>query len=245
MLGSLPKNEIVDSVNQTIKERIANHMYGTFFLSWCFINWRAVYATIFVDSEILLERTLMLKDEYVMSLYQINNEISVIYSLWKLILLPIILMYFTIWILSKIDLMVFRKSYSCKIDKIVEQRRQDNRMLGEEKSTIKKETEVLKAKGRKLEAKKKVERTQEDEWENEYITFGKTRLFIKAIKELRTCIYDKDGRKKEDYGEGVFVDPNNLSFLDVNGLIEDPNSDRLRMTDKGKYFMKMHVNDVR
>lgn len=239
MSESFEENELYGSVSVSIKEKIANHLYGTFVIAWCVSNWRAIFIAFFTSEDQLVAKTGMLKIDYILNLYPFSGVQSVLLSLLKLVVVPSISVYLFIWLFSGIDFLVFKKAVSNKVGKIIEQKRQTEKLLKIKKDVLEKETKVIEQEEKKIKAEKKKESSLSETWEKEYSEATKQSLFNDAMTDLNLCIYRFEGEKTV-IGQFRF-DAESLSFLHLNDLIEEPTTSKIKMTDKGRFFLKKYV----
>ena len=88
MQKTLERNEMLSSLKSMISERIGSPMYGTFIIAWCVTNWKAIYTTLFVGQTEIIEKTELLKIEYIENLYPYGSLGEIACSISPLIIIP-------------------------------------------------------------------------------------------------------------------------------------------------------------
>ena len=64
MLDKIVGNEIVDSFKSDLRERMTSPVYGIFIISWLALHWKFIFTMFFVSEDKILEKTFLLKHEY-------------------------------------------------------------------------------------------------------------------------------------------------------------------------------------
>jgi len=248
MKNILKENDIIDSINEEFKERIKSPFYGTFAIAWIISNWKAIYITFFVNQDLIYKTSEKLKLEYILDLYYIETVPKIIPPLLKVIILPAIYTYFIIWILSKLDYLVFEKNDKNQLKKIIFQKKQRAENLKQEVVVERRKKEVLIAEEEKIKAQKRIEKTSKEKWDTEYKKLMKYNNFGKVMTLFRSCLYEHKGNVsvEADWGGGLSfsLPPKYISFLDLEGIAEFKGSNNsLQATTKGKYLLKKYIEE--
>ncbi len=225
-------NEIVDSVKNAIKERLGSIMYGMFLISWIGWNWQVIYTTLFIDQNIILANTGLLKIDYIKTFY---TNAWVFFG--SIVIGPAISTYLIIWWLSKIDLMCSRKNYSNKAKKELEKTKIEKDLLKEKQSILDERIETVR--------KEKIiiqELTKEQRWSIDLKDIASTKIYRDAMQELEICLYRHEGYLSTvDY----HMRPEYLSFLDANDVINfiEGHRNQIHLTEKGKYYLREFIKN--
>jgi hypothetical protein len=229
-------DEAKKSLEKNLNDKFVSPFWGAFIASWCVWNWKAWYATFFIDSNILMQSKNILKIDYILSFYPSNHCYLFFYSLIP----PLIASYFIVFWLPKITKYYYERALDFEYE---------NKIIKEQK-----EKKFLIAKGEKLESEKRVlkeekeikeiksEKSQEDEWNKEYDEFKKTKYY-QAFNEIKECIYEHDGWTEWNNKK---LSADIKAFFDSNKIIEkeETNNRRIALTEKGKYFMRKYTKET-
>ncbi|MDQ5938468.1 MAG: hypothetical protein QG603_277 [Patescibacteria group bacterium] len=228
-------NEIVDSVKNAIKERLGSIMYGMFLISWIGWNWQVIYTTLFIDQNIILANTGLLKIDYIKNIYT-NKWIFT----RNIILGPIISTYLIIWWLSKIDLICSRKNYSNKAKKELEKAKIEKNLLKEKQSILDERIETVR--------KEKIitqELTKEQRWSMDFKDISSTKIYRNAMEDLEICLYKHDGYLSIDGFPNYHMKSENISFLHTNDIVNfvEGTRNQINLTEKGKYYLREFIKN--
>jgi len=238
------KNEVVDSVIDTVNERMNTGVYGIFLLSWTAFHWEFLYSAFFVNEQNIYLTTGLLRNEYLVRSF---FDITSLYF-WVSWLMPIAITMLVIWKLPEwVLLPAFRQEEKYRVAKI-------NTRLEVEMGIVSRETKLIEEKEKKLEAEERVIGKQKVVelanptigWDDDYERFKKLSFahkfskIIESYYKRRAEIVDTD-----DYNQVVFEIPEDiLAYAHSNGIVEiDSNSNKIVMTDKGKYFISKFSED--
>ncbi len=230
-IGVSDSNEILASVQIAASERFASPFYGYFILSWLIINWRLVYAGIFLDQTLLFEKTGLLRNEYLSALSPLPYSFAFIFFF---LIYPFLLTIVILWIFPYGTRPFFRKNIQNKIALKVIELKELRKEKEEETQLKKEETELIKTEIQRA----KVEREASKEnpeiiWENEYRDLEKNFLFRK-LSEVIAAVYQHNGLISDNFE--TIVQPNVLAFADTRGLISFDGPNRIELTSKGRFF---------
>lgn len=225
--------DLLNSLKQVLTNRITSSFYGTFIISWCLWNWKILYITFFIDSELLFNSKNVLKNEYISSFYPFDLWLPLLSTISKFILLPIFSTYVLICFLPMLVNFLFINK-----DLKFEKERRLARLDMEESLETKK-GKVLEKEKENVQVEEEIKETKSDKWEKEYLDFKKTSYF-KKFDRLYNLIYSYKGDLR-----GYSISDEILAYSETNGLIqfEDIRSVVL-FTNKGLYFMKRYLDDL-
>lgn len=229
--------EILKSLKEVLKNRLTNPVYGTFIICWLTLHWQLVFSLLFLDQNIILARTGLLKNEY-LSIRFFNFHDPLLYLSW---IVPFGMTYLIIWFLPTwIFIPAFRKEREYESEKIKIKIRLE-RELEQEKTELV-EQEKIKFQTIIETNKKKEEVKNADpnvEWSQEYKEF-ETHENFNDFNYIIDAIYDNNGYKTD------LINNNKshlLGYCDAMNLIELYNQNmQIRLTEKGKYFVKNYLN---
>jgi len=218
-------NELVESTNIALKERIYSPFYGYFITAWVFINWKLLYIAFFVGQDNILQKTGLLRYDYLRQFFP--NHWSLDFWL-NFIAYPLFATIIFFWFLPYVTRIYYRKSIKNQIKlKIIE--------IQETKKETKEEKELLVEEIKKAKEEKRAEKeTPEILWKKEFEEFSKSRLFP-SFSMIINSVYESGGY----YRSRVPIDI--LSYADTQNLIKI-SGDTISLTDKGKYFISSWNN---
>lgn len=233
-------NEVVQSTQIAVSDRLSSPFYGYFIIAWIVTNWHFLYISFFIDQEKLFEKTGLLRNEYLFSILPQYQELQ---FWWKFFILPLALTILFFWVFPYGTRVFYRKSIrnqkALQIIELQENREKtvaEKKLVKEEKSLIKEE--VARAKEEKRAAKE----TPEIIWEKEVETLSMDYNSTAAIKNVIKAIYETEGNFVTS--GGIMTDwqtrilPQHLARVDVLGLINISSNNKLSLTNKGKYVVR-------
>jgi hypothetical protein len=234
-------NELVQSTQGAVNDRITSPFYGYFLIAWLLVNWRFLYAAFFINEDVLFAKKGLLRDEYINLIFPHTVVNLVLYSL----LIPIGITFLFFWLFPYGTRIFYRKSIKnqkalriIELQEMQQEKREEKKLVKEELEIL--ETQVQRAKQEKIVGKDKPEFL----WDREFSELKKSKVYenFKTIYEL---IYSHDGIVEEDYGiRNISVDA--LAYAHSNGLLEykSGTTNIVALTDKGKYFVKLYLTEV-
>ena len=238
---AIQKNEITNSIKNTMEHRSRSIMYGTFIITWLIWNWESLYITFFIDQDIIYESYKQLKISYLMEQYYFEwSSISMLVVFGKLFIGPLLSTYIIIWWISKIDLICNKKHLEYEFEK-------KNQLIEKQQLFYEKETSLLASEKEKITREKEIKKeelSQEELWDKREKEIKNNKLYKTSMNNLKQCLYEHRGRTivyANDREDPIFMIPwEQLAFLDTNGLIEFTNNDKeqINPTAKGKYLLK-------
>lgn len=232
-------NEIVDSINNTVKARATSHLYGVFILTLIAINWDFFYAALFVSEEIILEQTGLLHHEF---LSQTFLDLTSPEFYLKRLLLPIAVTWLLIWVAPRYLLIyAFKKEEEFKADKRIVIIQQQKRVEQEQKKLEEANIETLIAAEEKTQKEKEVKNIEKTDWASEYEDFKSTKIYTK-FDYIIEAIYEYGGNIEFDNFGNIFQIPQDvLVYAHTNDLVTlDKSKSKIELTEKGKFFVRQY-----
>lgn len=237
LLGLDNGNEVVESTEGAFKDRLASPFYGYFVLSWLLVNWKIPYAAFFLDQSIIQQKTGLLRNEYVESLFpQSYSWTFMIYF----IALPFVLTVLTFWVFPFITRFFFQKNIRNKIALQVIELKERNKVTKQKRDVVKEDTALLVSEAKRAKEFQKIaEDNPEIGWEREFKNFRSSRLYF-LFKQIVDTVYSHNGYVQD----GAFsLDREMLVYTDSNGLTRMVGINKIELTGKGKYFVKRYSED--
>ena len=241
-------SDIFGSVVETVEEKIKTPVYGTFLIWFLVVHSKFIITLFFVSEDKIWEaHNHILKSDYLYNTFFDYTK----WSTWIYWILPFILTFLTIWIFPKLFLMrAYRKIEEHEAEKLIDHLKAQDVVEKARKTLLQTETETLKAIDQKNEQEKQItEKNPSVLWNQEYKDLENTK-FYKDFDLIIESIYEHGGNTKWgwDSRAGVYereIPTRTLVFFDANGLVDlegDDNS--IRLTDKGRYFIKQYTNKM-
>lgn len=233
--------EIANSISETIRNRLTNSLYGTFFVSWLIFHWNFIFSIFFLSEDKILEATGLLKNDY---LYQKYFNVSNLYF-WASWMLPFLITWLIIWILPKWLLIpAYKKTEEYetnkKIIKISEEIKIEHKKVQLNEETAKKFTAVAE---KVIQEKKIKEADPTIEWANEYDLFKNT-PYYNDFELIVESLYEQKGQAswyKNMSSYPTSIPKRTLAYAHSNNLVEFENNNKnIKLTDKGKFFLKRY-----
>lgn len=226
-------NEFISSTQMALEERITSPFYGYFFVSWFLWNWQLFYVAFFLDQRNVFEKTGLLRNEYLISLFPDSYSFELLLHFF---IGPLVLTVLFFWLFPYGTRLFFRKSIKNQKALRVIELQESQQETREEKSLVKAETALIKEKIEKAKEEKKAkDETPEVLWEEEFENlFVNNRFEFSKLEKLQnyayTTMYLADSQIKE------------ISFFHIAGLFEfADNKAKIILTNKGKFFLKRFV----
>lgn len=236
--------EILPSVKEAIKARFVSPIYGTFILFWSLFHWDFLFTMFFANETLILQETGLLKHEYLMTFFDVH-------TIWFYVALiaPFVLTYVFIvcvpkWLLpiKKSHLKNKRDEYEAELDDQKLRQVMEIDVLTIETEKAKKESELQKV-------EKKIEQENPEEvWRREFLDFKQTGFYkefytiVDSIYKHRGYIEDSDAGTGKIYFQ---VPQSILVYAHTSGIIDvDKRDQRIDLTDKGKFFVKMYTENI-
>lgn len=231
-------HEVTESVKEAVSERLYSPFYGYLLISWLIINWDYIYRALFVDGEQILEKTGLLKDEYLLQVVLPNHLWSFEYWI-NFLILPMLLTTLAFWVMPYLIGIFYKKH----IDNRVYYENIKNKALAKK---VQQETAVLEAEQKKGAAIEKIKKTSPEVlWRSEFEEFKKNKELYPKFQTMIDNFYKYNGYKTYQWGNDPWnssdVDDSMIVYADVNNLIE-LNGNSFNFTPKGKLFVKLYID---
>lgn len=247
-MDKIVKNEIVDSLEDTMKKRAVTPIYGVFLISWIIFHWKFVLSIFLVSEEKIWQSAGVLKIDYLSNLF-FNYNSWVSYISW---ILPFIFTWLIIWKFPKLFLLpAFEKDEEYRIKKKIIRIKNETDLTKEQ---IKLELQNI-VKLDTVEEKTKKEKELEEldptiKWEKEYLELRETKHFKDDFYYIKDIIVKQRGflsslgellpnkRAQGILGDYIFV-------LEAKGFLEiSDNNNVITPTEKGKYIISRYIDDI-
>ncbi len=218
--------EILNSLTETVKNRLTNSLYGTFFISWLVFHWNFVFSVLALDDDKIMQLSGLLKNEYLINRYFNIHDID----FWVSWVMPFILTYIIIWKLPKwVLLKAYNKTEIYEVEKQLIKISQ-SRMLEQEEAKLQEQTakKVTAVAKQALEQKKIKDIDPTISWNSDYYKFKSLGYSLK-YSEFLTKLYSGNQYLHQ-------FNSDDISYFDVLGLIKLTQNQIEGLTDKGKHF---------
>lgn len=238
--------EITGAIAEAIRKRTASATLGTYLFFWAAYHWQGLYATFFVNQDLIYGQHGLLKNEYV-NKYFFPGPMD--WNFYLGILIPLVLTYLFIWWMPYILLKAYRKEQWFRVEKRIIKIEQERNIQEERKELAKETTQAIKKEVEVVKAQRAAEKLDPKmAWKNEYNRLDSQEEDY--LKEVLVAVYKHRGLV---YVSGMYSDappefelsPNALRLADSHELIsivED--GSRIELTQKGKYFASLYDGDI-
>lgn len=239
--------EISNAIAEAIRKRATSATLGTYLLFWATYHWQGLYATFFVNQDLIYGQHGLLKNEYVDKYFFGINS----WDDWQFylgIIVPAIFTCVFIWLLPHYVLIhAYRQEQRHKVRRRITKLEEELALQKTEESLARQEKQTLEAEIKTSEKKKEARKTDPTIlWKEELETVRNTPQF-KYLGDLLECIYRYKGYVEADdqYGDPVFgLNPNSLRFGDSRDIINiSDNGERITLTEKGKFFASEYAEE--
>lgn len=237
--------DFLDSLAEHFSHRVKSQLYGTFGFWWIVIHWQFFYSLIFLDQNLILKKTGLLKDTYLRRTYFDYSN----FFFWVRSVLPFLLTYLTIWWFSRLLLIAYRKEKNDEYDRNLIKIEVEQKLEKRKATLEEKKIEQLDVTTERVQKEQAVESLETSTWNKEYEALKKSNIWP-HFDELVDCLYSYKGRVKY-VGSGVAhrpefqLDKDMLAYADSNNLVNyDRQDDHISLTDKGKYFVKQYQSQT-
>lgn len=229
------------SINEALKKRTTSATLGTYLFFWAAYHWQGLYATFFVDQQLILKKYGLLKNEYVFKYFFGYHGLLDWQFIFGLIVPAILTCLFILIVPRKLFVHFYKQEQGYRIDKRLIKIKEEERVAERQERLA---TQVEKTVQAEIKATdKKREAAQKDPtilWNEEYET-----VKVKNANDLRgilESVYKHGGQilveSDSAFASPEFeLDPNSLRFGDAREIINIVQSgSRIELTKKGKYF---------
>ena len=229
----------MEAILEYARKRAVSTILVSYTVFWAIFHWQGIYVTIFVNQDIIYGKYGLLKNEYV-NKYFFGFDWSNILTIHNLEILlgwiiPVVLAYLYIWWMPKLIINpAYKKEINYKEQRRVEKIKSEKRIQDEEKKLIEKQTATEEA---KIElADKKAEAPAG--WERDYQDFITNYKAVSSFDELLRIVYNRNSIGQTE--SVAKIDPDSLMIVEAFDLIDATESNRIRLTEKGKYFARRY-----
>lgn len=229
----------MEAIFEYARKRAVSTILVAYTVFWAIFHWQGIYVTIFVGQDVIYKQYGLLKNEYV-NKYFFGFDLSNICAVHNLEILlgwviPAVIAYFYIWWLPKFVINpAYKKEINYKEQRRVEKIKSEKRIQDEEKKLIEKQTATEEA---KIElADKKAEAPAG--WERDYQDFITNYKAVSSFDELLRIVYNRNSIGQTE--SVAKIDPDSLMIVEAFDLIDATECNRIRLTDKGKYFARRY-----
>ncbi|MEK7631448.1 MAG: hypothetical protein AAB445_01085 [Patescibacteria group bacterium] len=225
-------NEMVDSLNKSMHNRLTSPLYGTFLLTYFIFHWEMLYTMFFVSDEKIWESTGLLKNEYIHQMY--FNLHNPWFYFWLLV--PFVSTFLIIWVFPRfLAIPAFKKDVKDKVQKriieIIEERRLETEDI--KKLEVQKERVVKKQEITKLDPTA--------EWAEEYKVFSQTKYY-QLFQYILDSIYQYNGHIEIEY-KNFSIPRDILVYTHANDIVKmNESKSSIELTEKGKFFVKQYAS---
>ncbi len=101
--------DLANSVSEIVNDRVFSPFYFYFLISWSLINWKFVYTLLFVDEQTLIEKTGLLKLDYLLQFYGWGWYSDLLWSIGHLVVFPLISAFVFVWWMTILSEIFFGK----------------------------------------------------------------------------------------------------------------------------------------
>ena len=233
-------NHFMDQILEYINKRAASTILVSFTVSWVICHAEPIFVTLFVNQELIMEKTGLLKNEYMEQQHLLGVHVNDCWW-WARTILPFAMAYIYVWWLPKFVINPsYRKEVGYKYQRKRMKLEEEKKLAEEEQKLIKQVTKNEEAKVEWKKAEAKIAKIDpEAVWEEDYRKYINLESGFGSLAELKNTIYGRAGDIRNEYG--AIVSPADFVMLwDTNGLVEFDMSDRamVELTAKGKFFLK-------
>ncbi len=251
-------NGYADSLKEWLKDKNNSSIYFTFVFSFIAWNWQFFYTLFFISVDDFSGKVSLI--DYALSRAHIlqtpltlfgidfwdQDVLAPIINFFWLFSIPAIVTYLMLWRIPWLNVLAHRKSLIFFFQRKSELDRQKSIYYKNKSQEATSQLNTLKELEKKSEAKVKLEKSiddnssYEDKQKQELTEFMNQKGNLVALRRANELVYKYRGYYETEPSKIRYIDPEALSKLDVNGLVEwaDSSVDRINFTDKGKFFLR-------
>lgn len=233
-----------NSIIKIAHNRTTNSLYGTFFISWLVFHWNFIFSVIALDDSKIFQIKGILKNEYLLQRYFDFGD----WYFWFSWIMPFLLTYLIIWKLPKWVLLdAYDKTEEYEVNKKIIRTKQQIKIEQEEVKLQEQMAKKTTAVAKQITEEKKIKEADPTiSWNEDYERFKKLDFSYKFSKIIESY-YKRQANiiDYDDYNNVVFEIPEDvLAYVHSNGIVDiDKNSNKIEMTEKGKYFINKFLED--
>lgn len=228
-------DNFISSIQQWFSDKKTSPFYGAFLIGLITWNWKFFYALFFLS--------LPLNSFEINKLTYIENNFlsgGASAHLVNFFLAPLMVGLISIYVLPHFTLWIGNTYFKSNNKKKLQRKEFDIAYTKQETELLKEENDAIQAKNEVVDLISE-NLSDSDRWENEFMNFKKTSLFP-LFPELMTLVYDVNGKRN-----AMNISTDIYAFADSAQLIKIESDgfegDQVRLTDKGKYFVKLFLDN--
>lgn len=238
-------NEIKESLKNNLLGKLVSPFYGALITSWCVWNWKVLYATLFIDQELLLIEKGVLKLDYILNFYHYW-----FYNLLFLFVGPLFSAYLIVFIIPLVTKKFYKKSLEFEAENINIKTEIEKDTLKKKETRLEVEEKVLNIESDIEDKKKKAAESQAGKWNKEFNEFRQSLVFNK-MKEFIYVLYEKGGKTYEYNDRNGWIrtiSSDILATTHSKGLVDikeagNKSKETFELTEKGKYFVDKYLKN--
>lgn len=246
-------SEFFKSFTEWMQKRATTSIIGTYAAFWAAYHWQVFYTTMFVSEDRVYEKFHLLKNEYIHT-YFLGLHWNQLET-YRGFLIPAAMTFIFIWILPPyIFIPSFKAERKYKLDRRRIVIKGDIEMERERAKLAAENTKTLVEEKKAAVIEREIEEIDPNKLNDlEYEKFMEANDASEVLDHIKTILYERyNGRLNSYAGRGGATvrppeDPDAIAKAHANGLIEvatpenDPNQTVIKLTEKGKYFLKKYA----
>jgi len=233
---------IFDVVNEYLAGRAKTRLYGVYVIWTLLLHVPLIFSALFIDQNLIYEKTGLLKGEYLYDKFNMSSPNFIWEEIAKFVLAAV-LTWLTIWILPRV---LVARSYSREIQDEYNLRAKkvdyQFELEDKRKRLTDRQLQIVETQTKVQSEQKSIVNSEKALWGEEYKQFTNTTAY-KYFSDIIESLYEHSGRIRHpnynDKGITFYINTDTLAYSSTNDLIEiDPATERISITDKGKFFIK-------
>lgn len=212
----------IDAFWDELKRRMENPFWWSFIISWLIINWKVVYITFSWSSQKIDD-----KIQYIENLYKFSSFMEWFFSIANLFIFPLFASAIAIWWIP-----ILAREY---LRKQIKNKESDDALRINE---IKSEKLVIQEKIDLQEKEQKLEKSEREEWDKEYVEIEKAGIIPKMVH----LIFEKNWNRY-NYRWDDNIDTYTLAVAIKYDLLTEIEKWVYELTEKGKYVIKKYPSE--
>ncbi len=230
--------DVVHSILEYWKTRVKTQVYGLFTFWYIVLHSQLFFTLLFIDQQQIYTQKHMLKNEYIWTVLIRRNDWHYWLTQALLISLAAFLTYVMIWWLPRLILKPsYEKEKENEYDRRLIKIRFEDQYEKGKKALASTQAITLKAEKEVIDLKDKVN----ESWLHDFKEFKESALF-NQFAHIKEALYEhnKYVSYEDESGSGNSIPTNILAYADGNELITI-DSNKIELTDKGRFFMKQYL----
>lgn len=232
--------EFLSSILKRIQNRASTTLFAVYLSFWAALHAEGIITLLFTDQDYIFQKYGILKNEYLFKYFfgVVNNPGE--FALKQAIAIGLTALYvcfFARFILNPI----YKIEIKYKYDRRIEKAKQERRLRDEKAKIAKAKVELVKAKRKTLELQQEIEKKDPKMvWRREYENL-ESKTGAVEIGELEKIYYGRKGWIPNSLGEDYML-RDRIATCESLELFErdKQDSDLIRITEKGWYFMRRY-----